>query len=128
MSDKTKITIVEDDKPIAHMYKFKLDASGFDTAVAYNGEEGLETVKKHKPDLILLDLRMPIMSGDEMLEKLRQTDWGSHIRVIILTNISRDEAPRSLGLLNVDRYIVKAHHTPQQVLDIINEVLNLPKQ
>lgn len=64
------------------------------------------------------------MNGDEMLEKLRQTDWGSKIRVIILTNISRDEAPKNLGLLNVDRYIVKAHHTPQQVLDIINEILN----
>ncbi len=67
---------------------------------------------------------MPVMNGDEMLEKLRQTDWGSKIRVIILTNISRDEAPKNLGLLNVDRYIVKAHHTPQQVLDIINEILN----
>jgi hypothetical protein len=68
------------------------------------------------------------MAGDEMLEKLRQTDWGASIRVIVLTNISRDEAPRSLGLLNVDRYIVKAHHTPQQVLEIVNEVLYIPKK
>jgi DNA-binding NarL/FixJ family response regulator len=67
---------------------------------------------------------MPVMPGDEMLEKMRRTDWGSTIRVIVLTNISRDEAPRSLSLLNVDRYIVKAHHTPAQVLDIINEILN----
>lgn len=122
------IAIIEDDQPIAQMYKFKLEAAGFKTAVAENGKVGLETIEKDKPDLILLDLRMPVMSGDEMLEKLRQTDWGADIRVIVLTNISRDEAPKNLGLLNVDRYIVKAHHTPQQVLDVINEVLGLPQK
>lgn len=122
-----KITIVEDDQPIAQMYKLKLESAGFKISLAHDGKEGLEVIQKDMPDLILLDLRMPVMSGDEMLEKLRQTDWGSDIRVIVLTNISRDEAPRSLGLLNVDRYIVKAHHTPQQVLDVIHEVLNIKK-
>ena len=120
----TKIAIIEDDKAIAQMYKFKLYAAGFTTFVASNGKHGLEIVEKHLPNLILLDLRMPVMSGDEMLQKMRQTNWGSDIRVVILTNISRDEAPRSLGFLNVDRYIVKAHHTPAQVLDIINEILS----
>lgn len=120
-----KITIVEDDQPIAQMYKFKLESAGFKISLAHDGQEGLEVIQKETPDLILLDLRMPVMTGDEMLEKLRQTDWGSSIRVIVLTNISRDEAPRSLSLLNVDRYIVKAHHTPQQVLDVIHEVLNI---
>jgi len=47
-----------------------------------------------------------------MLEKLRGTDWGSSIHVIILTNLSKDEAPHKLRFLNVDRYIVKAHSTP----------------
>lgn len=120
-----KITVVEDDQPIAQMYKFKLESAGFKISLARDGQEGLEVIQKETPDLILLDLRMPVMTGDEMLEKLRQTDWGSSIRVIVLTNISRDEAPRNLGLLNVDRYIVKAHHTPQQVLDVIQEVLNI---
>lgn len=63
------------------------------------------------------------MSGDTMLEKLRSTDWGSDIRVIILTNISKSEAPMGLRLLNVDRYIVKAHYTPSQVANIVEEVL-----
>jgi DNA-binding response OmpR family regulator len=118
-----KIAIIEDDAAIAQMYKFKLESAGFLTVHAPDGEKGLSLIEKHTPDLILLDIRMPVMSGDEMLEKMRRTDWGSDIRVIVLTNISRDEAPHSLGLLNVDRYIVKAHHTPAQILDIINEIL-----
>jgi DNA-binding response OmpR family regulator len=118
-----KIAVIEDDVPICTMYEFKLNHHGYRVKTAFNGQQGLELVKKFKPDLILLDLRMPIMSGDEMLEKLRQTKWGSSIRVVILTNISKDEAPHNLRLLNVDRYVVKAHHTPQQVLNIIQEVL-----
>jgi DNA-binding response OmpR family regulator len=77
-----------------------------------------------QPDLILLDVRMPYMNGDEMLEHVRSTEWGSRPRVIILTNISKDEAPMKLRFLNVDRYIVKAHYTPQQVVDVVREVLD----
>ena len=117
------IVVIEDDTPIANMYKMNLELAGYTAYVAENGKIGLELVKDIKPDLILLDIRMPVMSGDIMLEKLRQTDWGSSIRVVILTNISRDEAPRNLSLLGVDRYIVKAHHTPVQILDVVNEIL-----
>ena len=68
---------------------------------------------------------MPIMDGTEMLEKMRATVWGSKIRVVILTNISKSEAPQNLRFLNVERYIVKAHYTPAQVVTIIREVLGL---
>lgn len=91
--------------------------------VAGDGEVGLTMVKKFMPDLILLDLLMPIKSGEDMLEDLRKFDWAKEIKVIILTNISKDEAPSKLRLLNVDRYIVKAHYTPQQVIDIVREVM-----
>ncbi len=118
-----RIVVVEDEPPILAMYKMKLESSGFEVATAEDGKEGLEVIERAKPGLILLDLKMPIMSGDEMLEKLRETDWGADIRVIILTNISRDEAPHKLRFLGVDRYIVKAHHTPSQVVEVIQEVL-----
>lgn len=119
----TTILIVEDEPAICEMYRFKLSSSGYTVLTAHNGQQGLELSETHKPDLILLDLRMPVMSGDEMLEKLRQTDWGANIRVIILTNISRDEAPHALRFLHVARYIVKAHHTPSQVVDVVKETL-----
>ena len=123
MGNSKKIALVEDDDAIRMMYKFKLDRSGFKVFEASDGKEGLSVVEKSKPDLILLDLKMPIMSGDEMLKELRKTEWGAKIRVIILTNVSRDEAPQSLRLLNVDRYIVKAHYTPNQVIDVIESIL-----
>lgn len=118
-----KICIVEDDLPIAEMYEFKLRQSGYQVSIAHDGVSGLALVEKERPDLVLLDLKMPQMTGEEMLERLRATDWGGGIRVIVLTNVSKDEAPQKLRFLDVERYIVKAHYTPKQVVDTIQEVL-----
>jgi DNA-binding response OmpR family regulator len=120
-----KILIVEDDPPIRELYEFKLKLEGFDIRSAADGAIGLAVAEDFMPDLILLDLKMPVMTGEEMLEKLRSKPWGSNMRVIVLTNISRDEAPHRLRLLNVDRYIVKAHYTPQQVVDLVRNILGI---
>ncbi|MEO8105022.1 MAG: response regulator [Candidatus Saccharibacteria bacterium] len=120
----TKVVIVEDDIAIAAMYQFKLEHRGYDVRVAHDGSAGLALTKDFTPEIILLDIRMPVMTGDVMLEKLRATVWGSDIKVIILTNISKAEAPQKLRFLNVDRYVVKAHHTPSQVVNIVDEVLS----
>ena len=118
-----RIAVIEDEHTIAEMYMFKLQHEGYQVEIAYNGQQGIKLIKAFQPKLVLLDLKMPIMNGDEMLERLRSTNWGKDIKVIILTNISKDEAPSNLRFLDVERYIVKAHHTPQQVIDIIQEVL-----
>lgn len=120
-----RLAIIEDEVAIATMYRYKLELGGFEVKVAHDGVDGLALCQAFEPDLVLLDIRMPRMSGDEMLERMRATEWGSKPRVIILTNISRDEAPPVLRFLNVDRYIVKAHHTPQQILDVAKEVLRI---
>ena len=122
-----KIAIIEDDKPIQMLYKTKLGIDGFDVITADNGALGLALLEEHQPDLALVDLRMPVMGGDEMIARLRESTWGANIRVIVLTNISRDEAPSELRFLNIDRYLVKAHHTPKQVVDVVNEVLHIRK-
>lgn len=124
----SKIAVIEDDKPIQMLYKTKLEIDGFSVVTADNGADGLTMLEAETPELVLLDLRMPIMSGDEMLARLRETEWGANMRVVILTNISRDEAPSALRFFNVDRYVVKAHHTPKQVVDVVNETLGIRKR
>lgn len=120
---KYKVAIVEDETAIRELYKAKLDLCGYEVKVAHNGREGLQVIESFRPDLVLLDIRMPEMNGDEMLQRLRETEWGANIRVVILTNLSKDEAPSILRFLSVDRYIVKAHHTPKQIADIVGEVV-----
>jgi len=73
---RKKITLIEDDDTIAKMYIFKLKNAGFDVCYASNGHDGLALIKDHRPELIILDLDMPIMRGDDMLTLLRSTDWG----------------------------------------------------
>lgn len=102
----------------------KFELENFDVQVAFSGRDGLKLIKQTNPDLVLLDLCMPHMSGDEMLAKLRATEWGADVPVIILTNLSRAEAPAALRFLGVERYIVKANHTPSQIASIVNEVLS----
>ncbi|MDB5163942.1 MAG: hypothetical protein JWS12_560 [Candidatus Saccharibacteria bacterium] len=122
-----KIAIIEDDQAISDMYRIKLDAEGYQVKIAENGKIGLELIKTFKPDLIMLDVMMPEMRGDEMLEELRQTDWGKDIKVIILTNISEDEVPPRVRQLNVEKYIVKAYYTPHQVLEIVQQTIAKPQ-
>ena len=123
MPVQPKAVVVEDDSDLQFLYKHKLELEGFEVFIAGNGVEGLEIIERERPEIILLDLLMPVMSGSEMLAHLRSKRWGSDVRVIILTNISKDEAPPALRFLHVDRYIVKAHHTPAQVVHMVHEVL-----
>lgn len=118
-----KIAIIEDDLSIQQMYKYRLELAGYNVKTANDGQKGLDLLASFLPDLIMLDIRMPNMSGDEMLQKLRAEDWGGALKVFILTNISKTEAPASLRMLQVDRYIVKAHHTPRQIVEMIQETL-----
>lgn len=118
-----KIAIIEDDYTILEMYKMKFEHAKFKVVTALNGQEGLELIEKEKPDIILLDIRMPVMSGDEMLREMRGSKWGKDIPVVVLTNISRDEAPRTLWHLGVSDYIVKASSTPQMILEKVQELL-----
>ena len=119
----TKIAIIEDDQAIYQMYRIKFEAEGYEVETAENGKLGLELCEKMKPDIILLDLMMPEMTGDEMLEKLRSTDFGKHIRVVILTNMGEQEVPARVKALGVDDIILKADMTPRQVAELVKSKL-----
>lgn len=119
----SKIAIIEDDQAISQMYRFKFEAEGFDVQTAENGKLGLELIQKMKPDIILLDLMMPEMTGDEVLAKLRESSWGKDITVIVLTNMGEQEIPESVKKLGVSGIILKANMTPRQVADLVKKNL-----
>jgi DNA-binding response OmpR family regulator len=118
-----KIAIIEDDQAISQMYLFKFQAEDFEVETAENGKLGLELVEKMKPEVILLDLMMPEMTGDEMLTAMRATDWGKGIKVVILTNKGEQEIPDSVRQLGVSAVILKADMTPRQVVEVVNKTL-----
>lgn len=118
-----KIAIIEDDQAISQMYRFKFEAEGFTVETAENGKLGLGLVAEMKPDIILLDLMMPEMTGDEMLADMRKTAWGKNIKVVILTNKGEQEIPEGVKKLNVSAVILKADMTPRQVAELVKKTL-----
>lgn len=119
----TKIAIIEDDQAISQMYRIKFEAEGFTVETAENGKLGLELIQSMKPDIVLLDLMMPIMSGEEMLVRLRKAPWGKKVKVIILTNRGEQEIPPEVRSLAVTALILKADMTPRQVAELVKTKL-----
>lgn len=120
-----KIAIIEDDAAISQMYRIKFELEGYNVETAENGELGLELVESMSPDIILLDIMMPQMTGDVMLQRMRATPWGKDVKVIILTNKGESEAPPILRQLNVSAFIVKADMTPRQVAELVKKHLSV---
>jgi two-component system alkaline phosphatase synthesis response regulator PhoP len=120
---KPKIAIIEDDAEILQMYQLKFELDGFIVKTANNGKAGLELIKTFGPDLILVDIMMPEMNGEEMLLELRSQDWGKDFKVVVMTNVSRQEASASMNNLGISHYVVKAEQTPAQVEDIVRDIL-----
>ncbi|MFZ1323845.1 MAG: response regulator [Candidatus Saccharimonadales bacterium] len=118
-----KIAIIEDDTAISQMYRIKFEAEGYQVETAENGRLGLELVETFRPDIVLLDLMMPEMNGDETLLALRAMEWGKDLKVIILTNMGEQEAPLTLRNMGVSQFIVKADMTPRQVAELVKKEL-----
>lgn len=118
-----KVAIIEDDMAIAQMYRIKFESEGFSVDVAENGKLGLQLCQTLKPDIVLLDLMMPEMGGEEMLKHMRASEWGKDIKVVILTNMGEQEAPESLKTLGVKAFVVKADMTPRQVAELVKKQL-----
>ena len=119
-----KIAIVEDDQAISQMYRIKFEAEGYTVDTAENGKLGLSLIESMKPDIVLLDLMMPEMTGDQVLEKMRKSTWGKNIKVVILTNMGEQEIPPVVKELGVSAVILKADMTPRQVADLVKKHLS----
>ena len=105
---KRKILLVEDDTALASVYRSRLELEGFDVCEANNGEDALSLAVSEHPDLILLDVMMPKISGFDVLDILRNTPETTNIRMIMLTALSQPKDKERAEQLGVDDYLVKS--------------------
>lgn len=118
-----KILLVEDDVSLRDVYSARLQAEGYVIVVAANGEEALAMAVKEKPDLVLLDVMMPRISGFDVLDILRSTPETAKVKVIMMTALSSPEDQDRGQKLGVDRYLVKSQVTLEEVVSTIADVL-----
>jgi len=122
MSSK-KILIVEDELSLVHALELHLDSIGYKIISANNGEEGLKMVKEEKPDLILLDILMPKMDGEEMFDKLKQDKDLKDTKILVITNYTNDPLAKKFEEAGVE-YLVKADYSILQIAQKCEELLS----
>lgn len=118
-----KILIIEDDPLMLRMYQKIFKFEGYTVVVAANGEEGIDTARKEKPTLILLDIMMPKMNGLEVLDKLKLDPNTKKIPVVMLTNLAGSHDAEKALTLGAVKYIVKSEYDPKQVTNMVKEIL-----
>ncbi len=108
-NNKKKLLIVEDDAPLRTIMAESLSSSGFEVFTATNGKEGVDSALDNHPDLILLDIEMPVMNGLEALEHIRADEWGKNVPVLVLTNSAGPNTMFEAVNFGVTQYMVKAN-------------------
>ena len=124
---KRKILLVEDDTALASVYRSRLELEGFDVCEANNGEDALSLAVSEHPDLILLDVMMPKISGFDVLDILRNTPETTNIRVIMLTALSQPKDKERAEQLGVDDYLVKSQVVIGGVVERVRYHLGMSK-
>lgn len=122
-----KILVVEDESALSSALKDKLTREGFEVTVAKDGQEGLSRALADHPDLILLDIVMPVMDGMTMLYALRKDPWGKNVTVILLTNLFDTEKIAQSLERGVYDYLVKSDWTLEDIVKKVKLKLGLAK-
>lgn len=118
-----KVLLVEDDNALREIFEMRLQAEGYQTVTASDGEEGLTVAVKEKPDLVIADVMMPKLSGFEMVENLKAAPEMKDVKIIMMTALGQDE-DRSRGeKLGVVKYLVKSQVTLEDFARVVKEVL-----
>lgn len=120
-----KILLVEDDDALASVYQTRLEAEGLDVRRVPNGEEALAAAIEYRPDLVILDVMMPKVSGFDVLDILRNTPDIANIKVIMLTALSQDTDRERAESLGVDDYLVKSQVVIADVVEKVKHHLGM---
>jgi len=118
-----KVLIVDDESDLANLLKINLEVEGFECSIAKDGQEGIEKAAAMQPDVILLDIRMPVIDGYGALAELKKNRETSEIPVIMCTTIKGEENIKKAHDLGASDYIIKPFE-PGEVLAKIRKVLN----
>lgn len=120
---KQKIVIVEDNPGLSEIYKTNLELVGYQCFAAFDGIQALEMIQREKPDLVLLDLMVPKIAGDQILERMRASQWGKDIRVFIISNLAEADAPAGLRHYGIEGYAVKANLSFDDIDKLVDKIL-----
>src|SRR3989344_878247 len=119
----SKVLLVEDDNNLREIFEMRLQAEGYNTLSASDGEEALVVATKEKPDLIIADVMMPKLSGFEMLETLRAAPEMNNTKVIMMTALGQAEDRARGEKLGVVKYLVKSQVTLEDFVRVVREVM-----
>ena len=121
--EKKFVLVAEDDIFLANVHMSKLTKEGFEVLIAKNGEEALNFARNRKPDIILMDLIMPVKDGFQALEELKSDPELKNIKVIILSNLSQDEDKKRTLDLGALEYVVKSDVSFKEIVEIVKKHL-----
>ncbi len=117
------IIIVEDNVSLADIYKTRLEMLGYQCQAAYDGIAALNLIEHVRPNLVLLDLMVPKIAGDQILETMRKNDWGRDIPVLIISNLNEADAPSGLRAMGIEGYAVKSNLSDDQLDQLVDNIL-----
>src|SRR5206468_5751073 len=115
--------IIEDDQIVGSIYLRKFQAEGFQVELAVDGESGLAATLKSKPDVVILDLMLPKLSGVEVLKKLRAEATTRDLPVVVLSNAYMSSLVQDARQAGANYCVIKANCTPRQLVDIVNKTM-----
>lgn len=122
-SNKKYILVAEDDKFYGKIFKRKFSKEGYDVEVASDGEKTLEKMRDKKPDLLLLDLVMPVKDGFEVLEEMQANDQLKGIKVIVISNLGQEGDVEKAKKLGASDYFIKSNVSIKEVVEIVKKNL-----
>jgi DNA-binding response OmpR family regulator len=123
-----KILVVEDELELSEAYEIILSNAGYTVLIASDGADALKILKTFEPDIILLDLRMPRVSGIEFLQKYNVREAHPHVRIIVFSNLDSQKEIDKAYELGADRYILKAWASPKELLKLVQDTLEDTKK
>jgi DNA-binding response OmpR family regulator len=119
----SKIVIVEDEAALADIYKTRLEAIGYVCFVAHDGIEALSIIERERPSLVLLDIMLPKVAGDQILQVMRASEWGKEIKVLVISNLNESDAPAGIREKGIEGYAVKANLSNDQLDKLVDDIL-----